>query len=99
MCRLLLVDDDPSMRATLRSIAAATGHEIAGEAEDGRLALEAASRLQPDVVLLDIFIPVMDGLTAAREIRKRFPATQLIFVSQNADKTCVQEAFRSGAAG
>ena len=97
--RLIIVDDDSAIRWMLRSIAESEHADVVGEAENGRAALDAAERLRPDVVLLDISMPVMDGFTAARELSARFPEMRIIFVSQNSDKNYVQEAFRCGAAG
>lgn len=62
---LLIVDDHPSFRATARAILEADGFEVIGEAEDGTTALEAIHRLRPDVVLLDVQLPDMDGFAVA----------------------------------
>jgi DNA-binding NarL/FixJ family response regulator len=62
---ILIVDDHPSFRATARAILEADGFEVVGEAEDGASALEAVHRLRPDVVLLDVQLPDMDGFTVA----------------------------------
>jgi len=62
---ILIVDDHPSFRATARAILEADGFEVVGEAEDGTSALEAVHRLRPDVVLLDVQLPDMDGFTVA----------------------------------
>jgi DNA-binding NarL/FixJ family response regulator len=62
---VLIVDDHPSFRATARAILEADGFEVVGEAEDGASALEAVHRLRPDVVLLDVQLPDMDGFTVA----------------------------------
>ncbi len=97
--RLLIVDDDSATRYMLRSIVESEHTAVVGEAENGRAGVDATERLRPDVVLLDISMPVMDGFSAARELGQRFPEVRVIFVSQNADKAYVQEAFRCGAAG
>ena len=62
---VLIVDDHPSFRATARAILEADGFEVIGEAEDGTAALQAVHRLQPDVVLLDVQLPDMDGFSVA----------------------------------
>jgi two-component system response regulator EvgA len=62
---ILIVDDHPSFRATARAILEADGFEVVGEAEDGTSALEAIHRLRPDIVLLDVQLPDMDGFTVA----------------------------------
>jgi two-component system, NarL family, response regulator LiaR len=97
--RLLIVDDDAPLRLTLRSLLESDRADVVGEADNGCAAIEATERLRPDVVLLDISMPIMDGFTAARELHRRFPEVHIIFVSQNADRAYVQEAFRCGAAG
>ncbi|MGH3040379.1 MAG: response regulator [Gaiellaceae bacterium] len=66
--RILIVDDHPSFRATVKALLLADGFEIVGEAEDGRSALEAVERLKPDLVLLDVQLPDMDGFTVATEL-------------------------------
>jgi DNA-binding NarL/FixJ family response regulator len=65
MATVLIVDDHPSFRATARAILEADGFEVVGEAEDGTSALEAVQRLRPDVVLLDVQLPDMDGFAVA----------------------------------
>ncbi len=97
--RLLIVDDDSTIRCMLRSIVESEHADVVGEAENGRVAVDETERLRPDLVLLDISMPVMDGFTAARELGQRFPEVRVIFVSQNSDRAYVQEAFRCGAAG
>jgi DNA-binding NarL/FixJ family response regulator len=62
---ILIVDDHPSFRATARAILEADGFEVVGEAEDGTSALEAVHRLRPDILLLDVQLPDMDGFTVA----------------------------------
>lgn len=66
--RILIVDDHPSFRATARALLAAEGFDVVGEAEDGHSALEAVERLRPDLVLLDIQLPDMDGFAVASRL-------------------------------
>ncbi len=73
--------------------------EVVGVVEDGRSLLAAAERLQPDIILLDISMPLLNGVEAARKLRKTVPAAKLIFVTMHADATYVNGAFRAGASG
>ncbi|HXV95654.1 MAG TPA: response regulator transcription factor [Gaiellaceae bacterium] len=66
--RILIVDDHPSFRATAKTLLLADGFDVVGEAEDGRSAIEAVRRLRPDLVLLDVQLPDMDGFTVANEL-------------------------------
>lgn len=68
--RVLIVDDHPTFRSTARALLAADGFEVVGEAEDGGSALAAAERLRPELVLLDVHLPDMDGFAVAAGLRK-----------------------------
>jgi DNA-binding NarL/FixJ family response regulator len=95
--RVLIVDDHENIRQTLRRLV--YGGEVVGEAGNGQEAVEAAERLQPDLVLLDIAMPVMNGFAAAQLLRERVPEARIIFVSSYLDPAYVEEAFRLGAHG
>ncbi len=82
--RLLIADDDAIMRDLLRKALEADS-EIVAEACDGQEAVAAAERLRPDLVLLDVSMPVMNGFEAARQIRERVPEPLIVFVSQHAE--------------
>ncbi|OQW30257.1 MAG: DNA-binding response regulator [Nitrospira sp. SG-bin1] len=71
--------------------------QIVGSAEDGRSLLDAAKRLRPDLVVLDISMPRLNGLDAARRLRKMLPQARLIFVTVHADQDYVNQAFKAGA--
>jgi DNA-binding NarL/FixJ family response regulator len=73
--------------------------EIVGVAEDGRTLLRMAQELQPDIVTLDISMPQLNGVDAARKLKKILPRIKLIFVTMHADQAYVNEAFKAGAAG
>jgi DNA-binding NarL/FixJ family response regulator len=73
--------------------------EIVGVAEDGRTLFRMAQELQPDIVTLDISMPQLNGIDAARKLKKTLPRIQLIFVTMHADPAYVNEAFKAGASG
>ena len=73
--------------------------EIVGVAEDGRTLFRMAQELQPDIVTLDISMPQLNGIDAARKLKKALPRIQLIFVTMHADPAYVNEAFKAGASG
>lgn len=73
--------------------------QVVGSVEDGRALLDAAERLQPDIVVLDISMPKLNGLDAARRLRKMVPQPRLIFVTVHADPDYVTQAFKAGASG
>jgi CheY-like chemotaxis protein len=79
--RVLLVDDHLAVRRTLRALLTEVSVGVCGEAENGRQAIDKASELQPDVVVLDLVMPEMNGLEAAYEIRRRAPCTKIILLS------------------
>lgn len=73
--------------------------EVVGAVEDGRALLEAAQKLQPDVIALDISMPYLNGVDAAQYLRKIVPQAKLIFITMHADQAYVSEAFKAGASG
>ena len=100
MIRLLLVDDQRLMRDGLRILLELeTDFEVAGEAEDGARALEAYQQLQPDVVLMDIRMPVMDGVEATRRLRETDPNAKVIILTTFDDNAYIFEGLRAGALG
>ena len=81
---ILLVDDQPSVRNGIRSLLGARPDwKICGEASDGLEGVEKARELHPDIVLMDVSMPRMNGLDAARILRKELPRTKVVIVSQN----------------
>jgi len=77
--RILIVDDHPAARITIRSLLDWHGFQVCGEAKDGQEAIEQVLKLKPDIVLLDINMPVMSGTQAALEIRRLSPETKILF--------------------
>ncbi len=98
--RILLVDDQRLMREGLRTLLELENDfEIAGEAGDGQAALGAYADLKPDVVLMDIRMPIMDGVEATRRLRARWPEARIIILTTFDDDASVFEGLRAGAQG
>lgn len=96
--RVLLADDHSILLAGLRRLVE-EDCEVVGTVEDGRALVEAAQRLKPDVILLDISMPLLNGLDAARQIKKLVPESKLIVLTMHASPTYATEAFHAGASG
>ncbi len=100
MVRVLLVDDHSVVRQGLRMfLAIDPGIEVVGEASDGQSAIEQARRLRPDVVLMDIVMPGMDGVAATYQIRQELPKTEVVALTSLVDDATVLGAVRAGAIG
>lgn len=98
--KILIADDHPIFRQGLAQILAGhPGWEIAGEAADGREAAEAAERTAADVVILDIDMPVMDGIEAARAIKESNPAARLVFLTMHKDRSVLRSMASLGVKG
>ncbi len=97
MAKVLIVDDDASFLRMLHQIFTyEPDFEVCGEAENGKEAVEKALELQPDVVVLDVLMPVMNGLEAARVLRLRMPTLPLILNSATIDPVTEQQARTIG---
>jgi Response regulator containing a CheY-like receiver domain and an HTH DNA-binding domain len=97
---ILVVDDYEPWRRKIRStLKQQTTFQVIGEASDGLEAVRKAAELQPDLILLDIGLPKLNGIEAARQIRKNTPQSKILFISQNRDWDIVEEALRTGAGG
>lgn len=98
--RVLLVDDHPVVRSGLRALLSTLPDvEVAGEAADGAVAVELAVALQPDVVLMDLGLPVLDGVAATREVIARAPDVAVLVLTMHEDSDTVGAALRAGARG
>ena len=96
--RVLLADDHTLVVEGFRKLLEEE-FDLVGTVEDGRALLKAAPTLQPDVVLLDIAMPSLNGIEAARQLKKIMPEVKIIFVTMHADPAYVTEGFRAGASG
>src|SRR5205823_11807116 len=100
IARLVNADDHDLARAGLHSmLSSQRGLKVVGEAKNGREALELSRRLQPDLALLDVRMPEMDGLTTCRSIKQECPATSVILVTVHTNPDYLFEAIKAGAAG
>lgn len=97
--RVLLADDHQLFRQGLRGLLENAGHEIIGEAADGREALRLARALCPDVAVLDLSMPLLNGLDAASELQRVAPDTKTILLTMYTDSCYVLQALRSGTKG
>lgn len=98
--RIVLVDDHPIVRQGLRTLLEARpGWEVIGEASDGMEAVDQADTLKPDVMVLDVTMPRMNGLEACRLIRQKAPGVEILFVTQHDSPQMMREALDAGARG
>ena len=98
--RILIVDDNPVLREGLKSILSQFSFfDIVGEAADGLEALNTAERLLPDLILMDISMPRMDGLTATKEIKKKWPGTKILVFTVHLTPEYLAAASKAGADG
>ncbi|MFD2045748.1 response regulator [Ornithinibacillus salinisoli] len=97
MARILIVDDAKFMRVTLSNILKNDNHEIVGEAENGLEAVQLYKQLQPDLVTMDITMPVMNGIDAIKEIMDENKEAQVLVCSAMGQQKVVVEAIESGA--
>jgi DNA-binding NarL/FixJ family response regulator len=95
--RVLIVDDHAAMRrAITRVLESQPNVEVCGEAENGRVAIEQAQRLKPDLIVLDLSMPVMNGLEAARILRAMMPTTPILMYTSFATSNLTEEALAAG---
>jgi len=98
--QILVVDDSKAFRKLFRStLAEISEMQIVGEVADGLEAVQKAEELQPHLILLDIGLPSLDGLEAARRIRRVSPGSKILFLSQESSVDVIQEALSTGAHG
>jgi DNA-binding NarL/FixJ family response regulator len=100
MIRILIVDDHAVVREGLRAfLELQEGLEVVGEAEDGEVGVAEAERLQPDVILMDLVMPKLDGVGAMRELRARVPSARVVVLTSFLEDERLLPAIQAGAAG
>lgn len=98
MIRILLADDHTVVRKGLRLLLESQpGFEVVADASNGREAVELAERYQPDVVVINVAMPILNGIEAARQISAKQPQTAIVFLSMHADEGYVVKALKAGA--
>lgn len=97
MKKVLIVDDAAFMRLTLKAILERNGFDIAGEAENGAIGVKKYKELKPDIVTMDITMPIMDGIQALKEIKSFDPDAKIVMISAVGQKPFIYEAVAFGA--
>jgi DNA-binding NarL/FixJ family response regulator len=95
----VLIADDHNLVAELCKKLLEPEYEVIGIVGDGRALVQAAAQLKPDVILIDVAMPILNGLDAGQQIKETLPAVKLIYLTMNPDAEVTAEAFRRGAAG
>ena len=97
--RILIADDHSLFRDGLRSLLKSQGHDVVAEARNGKQAIELASQLRPDLVLMDISMPEMDGVTATRELTAQHPDVKVVILTASEQNETLFDAIKAGAQG
>lgn len=97
MPTVLIVDDALFMRVTISNMFKEWGYEVAGEASNGREAVELYKELQPDLVTMDVTMPVMSGIDAVKEIMPQFPDAKIVMITALGQQKLIREAIEHGA--
>lgn len=98
MLKIIIVDDSRIFRKMLKAVFVENGHEVIGEAGNGQEALDLLKTCSPDLITLDITMPVMDGLEALKQIKTEYPNQKVVMVSAAGQKDKVLSAIKLGAA-
>jgi DNA-binding NarL/FixJ family response regulator len=97
--RILIADDHALFRDGLRSLLQVEGHEVVGEARNGLEAIELARTLAPDIVLMDVSMPELDGIAATRKLTAELPGTKVVILTASEDDAQLFDAIKAGAQG
>ena len=98
MARILIVDDSKIIRLTLKSMLENGGHEVVGEAADGLAGYDKYFELKPDIVITDLTMPLLDGITEIQKIKEKDDAAQIILLTSNTNTERIKEAVSAGVA-
>jgi len=96
---IVIADDNDMMRSILRAMLRGEEYDVIGEARNGQAAIDTVTRLQPDIVCMDVMMPEKSGIEALREIKQARPETEVVMVTSNSDSETVQESILNGASG
>ena len=97
--RILIADDHALFRNGLKSLLQVEGHEVVGEAANGREAIDLTKKLQPDIVLMDVSMPELDGITATKTLVAELPNVKVIILTASEDDAKLFDAIKAGAQG
>src|SRR5690349_15031128 len=97
--RILIADDHALFRDGLRSLLQVEGHEVIGEARNGREAIELTRKLNPDMVLMDVSMPELDGISATRQLTSELPGVKVVILTASEDDAKLFDAIKAGAQG
>ena len=97
MATILIVDDAKFMRLTLAAILKKGNHQIIGEAESGKEAIELYEKYKPDLVTMDVTMPIMNGIEATKTIKNKYPDAKIIMCSAMGQQKVVRESIEAGA--
>ncbi len=99
LASVLLIDDNDVMRSLLRGMLRGEDYEVVGEARNGDQGFEMALRLQPDIICLDIDMPVKNGIEVLPALREKLPAARIFMITGHTERSMVQAAIEGGASG
>jgi two-component system response regulator NreC len=97
--RVILADDHVLVRQSLKSLLEREGFQVVGEASDGQEAIQRVESLRPDIAVMDISMPILNGVDAARELSRSFPKTKSILLTQHDEDQYISEALEAGVMG
>ena len=97
--RILIADDHALFRDGLRSLLQSQGHEVVGEAPNGKVAIELATKLRPDLVLMDVSMPELDGVAATKELTAQLPDVKVVILTASEHNETLFDAIKAGAQG